>query len=188
MVLRVHPGLPLLALGRLLDDGEAQAVMARLCAEVPWSDGSNVAAGRRFSLPRRQAWFADPGVDYRYAANLLNSHPWTPLLQALKSRVENASGHRFNAVLANLYPDGQASVGWHADDEPGLGPTPVIASVNLGAERRFSLRAQGFSSVCTSELNAPQASPPREYEYEPSDSLVSVKSCRVWANRPSTIL
>lgn len=142
MVLRVHPELPLLALGRLLDDDEARAAMARLCVEVPWSDGSYVATGRRFSLPRRQAWFADPGVAYRYAANLLNSHPWTPLLQALKGRVENASGHRFNAVLANLYPDGHASVGWHADDEPDLGPAPVIASLSLGASRTFRLRSR----------------------------------------------
>jgi len=31
-------------------------------------------------------------------------------------------------------------MGWHADDEPELGPEPVIASVSLGAVRRFCLR------------------------------------------------
>jgi alkylated DNA repair dioxygenase AlkB len=31
-------------------------------------------------------------------------------------------------------------MGWHADDEPELGRDPVIASVSLGAERRFCLR------------------------------------------------
>jgi alkylated DNA repair dioxygenase AlkB len=31
-------------------------------------------------------------------------------------------------------------MGWHADDEPELGQNPVIASVSLGAPRRFRLR------------------------------------------------
>jgi alkylated DNA repair dioxygenase AlkB len=31
-------------------------------------------------------------------------------------------------------------MGWHADDEAELGRDPVIASVSLGATRRFRLR------------------------------------------------
>jgi alkylated DNA repair dioxygenase AlkB len=31
-------------------------------------------------------------------------------------------------------------VSWHADNEPGLGRNPVIASVSLGATRRFQMR------------------------------------------------
>jgi alkylated DNA repair dioxygenase AlkB len=31
-------------------------------------------------------------------------------------------------------------MGWHADDEPELGRNPAIASVSLGATRRFKLR------------------------------------------------
>ena len=31
-------------------------------------------------------------------------------------------------------------MGWHADDESELGPTPVIASVSFGDERRFDFR------------------------------------------------
>jgi alkylated DNA repair dioxygenase AlkB len=31
-------------------------------------------------------------------------------------------------------------VSWHADNEPGLGREPVIASISLGAVRRFQLR------------------------------------------------
>ena len=46
----------------------------------------------------------------------------------------------FNAVLCNLYRDGRDSMGWHSDDEPELGPEPVIASLSFGAVRRFRLR------------------------------------------------
>ncbi len=31
-------------------------------------------------------------------------------------------------------------MGWHSDDEPVLGATPTIASVSLGAARRFRIR------------------------------------------------
>ena len=43
-------------------------------------------------------------------------------------------------MLLNLYRDGRDGMGWHADDEPELGRNPVIASVSLGAARRFCLR------------------------------------------------
>ena len=46
----------------------------------------------------------------------------------------------FNCVLLNLYRDGQDSMGWHSDDEPELGPDPSVASLSLGATRRFQLR------------------------------------------------
>jgi alkylated DNA repair dioxygenase AlkB len=54
--------------------------------------------------------------------------------------VEQIAGQRFNSVLLNLYRDGRDGMGWHSDDEPELGPDPVIASVSLGATRRFRMR------------------------------------------------
>jgi alkylated DNA repair dioxygenase AlkB len=50
------------------------------------------------------------------------------------------TGVVFNSVLANLYRDGRDTVGWHSDDEPELGPEPVIASLSLGGTRRFVFR------------------------------------------------
>jgi alkylated DNA repair dioxygenase AlkB len=48
----------------------------------------------------------------------------------------------FDSVLANLYRDGRDSMGWHSDDEPELGPEPVIASLSLGAARRFVFKTK----------------------------------------------
>lgn len=133
-------GLPLLRLGRMFDKAPADQLFHQLLAETPWNDGYYLAAGRRFALPRLQAWYADPGIGYRYANNLRNSHVWTPALQALREQIQRISGLHFNAVLLNLYRDGHDTVGWHADDEPDLGPAPVIASLSLGAPRSFSVR------------------------------------------------
>jgi alkylated DNA repair dioxygenase AlkB len=56
----------------------------------------------------------------------------------------------YNAVLCNLYRDGNGSVGLHADDEPEMGP--VIASVSLGAERLFRLRRKDGSVAFSERL------------------------------------
>jgi alkylated DNA repair dioxygenase AlkB len=72
-------------------------------------------------------------------------------LLALKASVEKATPAEaysnlglanlgYNAVLCNLYRNGNDSVGLHADAEPEMGP--VIASVSLGAERLFRLRSK----------------------------------------------
>jgi alkylated DNA repair dioxygenase AlkB len=53
--------------------------------------------------------------------------------------LETELGQPFNGVLANCYRDGRDTVGWHADDEAEL-TGMCIASVSLGAPRRFSLR------------------------------------------------
>jgi alkylated DNA repair dioxygenase AlkB len=50
-------------------------------------------------------------------------------------------------VLLNYYRDGNDTVGWHADDEPGLGLSPFIASLSVGAERDFQLRFNNDKTV-----------------------------------------
>lgn len=54
--------------------------------------------------------------------------------------MEAAAGCAYNSVLANLYENENDSVGWHADDEPEMSAAHPIASLSLGAERRFEMR------------------------------------------------
>lgn len=114
--------------------------MAELSAQVPWEHRSVLVFGRHVLQPRLTAWFGDPGAAYSYSGLSLEPHPWLPALDGLRARCEAIAGVPFNSCLANLYRDGHDYVAWHADDEPELGPDPVIASVSLGAERRFDLR------------------------------------------------
>jgi len=125
--------------GQLYQPAQAQALLQALIHEVEWQQDF-VAFGRRFDVPRLQAWYADAGVHYRYSDNKLESHVWTALLLSIKEDVENQAGHGFNSVLLTYYRDGQDHVNWHADDEPELGDAPVIASLSLGATREFQYR------------------------------------------------
>jgi alkylated DNA repair dioxygenase AlkB len=125
---------------RWLEDGEADALCAALWSATPWEQSEITIAGRRLRIPRHNAWYGDPGAAYGYSGTRLARNPWTPRLAALRDRVQRATGARFNSALLNCYRSGADSVDWHSDDEPELGPAPVIAVLSLGAPRRFELR------------------------------------------------
>jgi alkylated DNA repair dioxygenase AlkB len=116
--------------------GAADALFAELRAATPWQR----EAGRGRPFPRLTAWYADPGLTYSYSGVTHRALAWTPTLQEIRRRVEEASGAPFNSLLLNLYRDGRDSIGFHSDDEPELGVNPVIASVSLGAVRQFVLK------------------------------------------------
>ena len=74
----------------------------------------------------------------------LTPAPWSPTLLTIKTAVEHACDAAFNSVLLNYYRTERDSMGWHSDDEKVLGENPVIASVNLGATRRFHFKHKHF--------------------------------------------
>lgn len=119
-----------------LEDAESAALLAALLSSVPWKQES----GRFGPQPRLTAWYADGGMTYSYSGVTHIGLDWTPVLAELKARVEAACDAKFNSALLNRYRTGADSMGWHADDEAELGREPVIASVSLGAVRRFRLR------------------------------------------------
>ena len=119
---------------------EADALFAALRADIPWQEEDILIFGERRRVPRLVSWHGDPGTAYSYSGTAHEPRPWTSHLQSLRQRVQSLTGHEYNSVLLNLYRDGQDSMGWHADDEPELGRNPAIASVSLGATRRFKLR------------------------------------------------
>lgn len=117
---------------------ESRELLNRLCQAIPWRQDRIRIAGRMLPVPRLQCWMGS--ASYSYSGIQLQAEPWHPLVLGILERVSSLSGYEFNSVLLNYYRNGQDSVSWHADDEPELGPDPIIASVSLGAERPFQLR------------------------------------------------
>ncbi len=119
---------------------QSDAYFAELLDLVDWRQYSIRICGKQVASPRLSAWYGDPDAHYSYSGLSLEPRPWLPVILELKTRVEAACNAPFNSVLLNLYRDGADSMGWHSDDEPELGERPVIASLSLGATRRFRLR------------------------------------------------
>jgi len=140
-----------------LGGDEADALFERLLQEIPWERHRLSMFGREVDSPRLSCWIGDPGSTYTYSRSRFEPRPWTASLFPLRERVQAFCGACFNSVLANLYRDGQDSMGWHSDDEPELGARPVIASVSLGAERRFRLRRKAPRGQRVTPLGLPLA-------------------------------
>lgn len=121
-----------------LSQTQADACLSALRKEMDWKQQSIRIKGQSIDLPRLTAWHGTRA--YRYSGIVNTPSPWTPTLDMLRLRLEQELGHTFNSALGNLYRTGKDSVGWHADDEPELGPQPVIASLSLGARRKFSFK------------------------------------------------
>ena len=144
---RFDPGDGALALYAQAFVAEAPAWFAALMAEVRWEQHWLSLFGRRIAAPRLSAWYAEPGCSYRYSGLSLAAQPFTPVLAQIRARTEALTGHGFNSVLLNLYRDGADGMSWHSDDEPELGPAPLIASLSLGATRRLLLRRRDAHEV-----------------------------------------
>ena len=121
-----------------LGPADADRLQGELAAAIAWRQETATIMGRRLPIPRLTAWHGEAG--YVYSGIAMQPAPWAPPLLELKLCAEAHAGQAFNSVLLNLYRDGSDSVSWHADNEPGLGRDPVIASISLGAVRRFQLK------------------------------------------------
>ncbi|HEY2735582.1 MAG TPA: alpha-ketoglutarate-dependent dioxygenase AlkB [Polyangiales bacterium] len=119
---------------------ERAQLFAGLRDALPWQSREIRVAGRLVREPRLTAWVGDPAAVYTYSGRRNEPMPWPELLVPLRERISQTAREEMNSVLANLYRDGRDSMGFHADKERELGIDPVIASLSLGATRRFQLR------------------------------------------------
>lgn len=108
---------------------------------VDWEQKTIKIFGRDVEVPRLTAWYGTERYTYSGIAHEPRPMP-APVAEvhALLGVGGSAPGVYFNSVLCNLYRHGGDSVSWHADDEPELGLEPIIASVSLGAARKFSIK------------------------------------------------
>lgn len=120
---------------------KANSYFRILLDTIKWRQEEIKLFGKTHPVPRETAWYGYEGFNYKYSGILCNPDTWTKELLEIKKVIEHfLPSENFNSVLLNLYRDGNDKVSWHADDEAGLGTNPVIASVSLGATRRFDLK------------------------------------------------
>jgi alkylated DNA repair dioxygenase AlkB len=111
-----------------------------LLEHIEWRNDEAVIFGRHIITKRKVAWYGDGNYAYAYSGKTHQALSWTPDLLTLKARVETLTGKAFNSCLLNLYHTGEEGMAWHSDDEKTLEKDGAIASLSLGAERKFSFR------------------------------------------------
>jgi alkylated DNA repair dioxygenase AlkB len=126
--------------GKILPPEEAEFYLSCLLDQIPWKNDEAVIFGKYIVTKRKIAWYGDAEYAYTYSNTTKQALPWTKELAELKSLVEKITGTQFNSCLLNLYHDGNEGMAWHSDDEKSLGKNTSIASLSLGAERKFMLK------------------------------------------------
>lgn len=115
-------------------------LMNSLQESLAWEADQLIMFGKRITTRRKVAWVGDPNCSYTYSGVTKYPQTWTTELLEIKAKVEKISQIEFNSCLLNLYLDGNDGMGWHSDDEKELDPKAPIASVSLGAKRKFAFR------------------------------------------------
>lgn len=131
----------------LLSREEADALLLAL-ARLPWERGTFMGK----PVPRDEVWMGP--YPYKFSGRVLHPVSWTSQIEALRDRIQAGYGGEYNSVLLNRYRDGKDSVDWHADAEPEMDSQHAIASVSLGACRRFQIRANNTGKIDTFLLSS----------------------------------
>ncbi len=113
---------------------------AELFNKINWEQDRIMMFGKEIITKRKVAFYSDPLISYTYSGKLKIGLPWSPELLIIKKMVESFTKVNYNACLLNLYHNGDESMGWHSDDEKEIIAESSIASLSIGAERKFSFK------------------------------------------------
>ena len=122
---------------KVLSFGKANQYFDLLMENISWKNDEVNIFGKHIVTKRKAAWYGDSDYLYTYSNTTKHALPWTKELSDLKQIVEELAETKFNSCLLNLYHYGDEGMGWHSDDEESLGKNNTIASLSLGAERKF---------------------------------------------------
>ncbi len=137
-------GGKLLYIENYIPDEEGHLLIHRLKAELEFKERTIRLFGKDIKQPRLIAWAGDH--PYTYSGDTLAPRSFAAASAMLLQRVNALLSEvvprapPFNHILANLYRSGQDSMGLHSDNETALGGSPIVASLSLGATRKFIIR------------------------------------------------
>lgn len=126
--------------GPVLPQATADHYLAMLLTEIEWQHDQAILFGKTVVTKRQVAWYADKPFSYRYSSVTKTALPWTHALLELKRLIEQKTGENYNACLLNLYHNGDEGIAWHSDNEKDLKKNGAIASLSLGAQRKFAFK------------------------------------------------
>ena len=126
--------------GSILNEETLPSIFTNLFNKIAWQQDQIMMFGKAITTKRKVAFYADNQIDYTYSSVKKKGLPWTPELIQIKNLIESHTGARYNACLLNLYHTGEEGMGWHSDDEKEIILNSSIASLSIGAERKFAFK------------------------------------------------
>lgn len=118
----------------------SDSLFSNLLGSLTWESDQLLMFGKLVRTARKVAWVGDPECLYTYSGVQKIPQGWTTELTQMRNKLEQFTGHTYNSCLLNLYHTGEEGMGWHSDNEKELDSAVPIASVSLGARRKFAFR------------------------------------------------
>jgi len=126
--------------GKIMTEEKADHYLKELWDSIAWKNDEAVIFGKKMVTKRKVAWYGEREFEYTYSNITKKALPWTSDLVSLKAITEDFTGENFNSCLLNLYHSGEEGMAWHSDGEKDLKKHGAIASISLGAERKFAFK------------------------------------------------
>ncbi len=119
---------------------DANRLFIQLSREINWQHDEITLFGKKYITSRKVAWYAENQIPYTYSGQIKTPFPFTSTLVEIKNQVEKVTESKYNACLLNFYHSGNEGMGWHSDNERSIVLKSSIASLSLGAQRRFDFK------------------------------------------------
>jgi alkylated DNA repair dioxygenase AlkB len=139
------------------------ALFTKLLAEVKplvaENSGKAPYTGATFTASRLSCRFGDEKKESDQVSGSrafsYGQLPWfawsdSPTILIIRAQLQAKFNMVFDYLLVHLYVNGNSNIGFHSDSEASRS---CVASVSLGATRRFLFRRQGVTSGVESELS-----------------------------------
>jgi alkylated DNA repair dioxygenase AlkB len=127
------PDLEVMQYDGFIPKEEADYYYNILLHDTPWHEYQMPMYDKVVTAPRMIAWYGEQEEAGESAL------PWTPVLSELWEKVQQVTGFEFNAVLLNLYRNGNDSVAWHSDKEHKIGKKPFYRFGNFWSDKAVSV-------------------------------------------------
>ena len=126
--------------GKILNKNQSDFYYKIFMETIQFKPDEAIIFGKKIITKRKVAWYGESAYSYTYSKVTKQASIFTKELLALKAIVEKESGETYNSCLLNLYHSGEDGMVYHSDGEKMLKKEGAIASVSLGAARKFSLK------------------------------------------------
>lgn len=117
-------------------------ILENLKSKDYWKQGEYMMFGKPVKTPRLLWALRDKEFEIPESYDVTDSSEFTPIVISLKEKIEKLLDKKLSYAQLNYYRDGNDYIGWHNDSEVDKGD--IIASISLGADRKFSLRYKKY--------------------------------------------
>ncbi len=141
------PDCDLLLIDNFIPKDESDFYYTTLLNQTKWYEYEMPMYEKIVTAPRMVSWYGDSE-----RTELNPKQKWSKELLTIRKKVEHETTLKFNAVLLNLYRNGNDGVGWHSDKTISSNTDMNIASLTFGETRMFRLRHKFMKHIPVIEI------------------------------------